>query len=217
MLAVGVDGWSGGWVSVAVRDGRFLGARTAKNFGELLNYWNEAAAVGVDAPLRLPITGTPREADLAARQIVGSTVWNAPPRVVAAEDSYEEANAIARQLFGKGVSKQAYYLGRRAMALAPFTTDRRLCEVHPEVSFWAMNQRRPLANGKKTWAGQVERRRLLADVGVLIRDDLGEAGVVPTDDIFDAAAAAWTAQRAAAGKARLLPDSAGPRTPAITY
>jgi predicted RNase H-like nuclease len=218
MLAVGIGSWSGGWVSVAVRDGRFEESRTAREIRELLTYWNGADAVGIDTPLRLPITGTPRAADLAARQIVGGTVWNAPPKVVAAEDTWAEANAISRQLFGKGVSKPAYYLGRRAVELAKFTADRGLCEVHPDVSFWAMNQRTPLTYGKKTWAGQVERRRLLAGAGILIRDDLGkEVGLIPTEDVFDTAAAAWTAQRAAAGRAGLLPEGARPGTPAITY
>ena len=65
----------------------------------------------------------------------------------------------------------------------------------------------PLPDGKRTWAGVHHRRRLLAEAGVHLWDDVGEAGRhAAVDDVLDAAAAAWTAVRVATGTATTLPN-----------
>ena len=65
----------------------------------------------------------------------------------------------------------------------------------------------PLPDGKRTWAGVHHRRHLLAAAGIHVPDDLGPAGrLAAVDDVLDAAAAAWTAARVAAGTATPLPD-----------
>ncbi len=67
--------------------------------------------------------------------------------------------------------------------------------MHPDVSF-AELAGAPLTVCKSTWAGAEYRRQLLADAGVLLAGDLGEAGRrVAVDDVLDAAVAAWTARR----------------------
>jgi predicted RNase H-like nuclease len=62
-----------------------------------------------------------------------------------------------------------------------------------------------VAAGKKTWNGQIARRALLARVGIVLPDNLAEAGNIPPDDILDAGAVAWSAARIAAGQASSLP------------
>jgi hypothetical protein len=47
----------------------------------------------------------------------------------------------------------------------------------------------PIAASKKSGAGQTARCALLTQVGIVLPDDLGEAGSAPPDDILDAAAA----------------------------
>ena len=81
----------------------------------------------------------------------------------------------------------------------------RIREVHPECSFRAMHGD-ALESSKKTWAGIVERLRILRDHGIdLIAGHHDAKGVAP-DDVVDAAAVAWTAHRIASGAARSLPD-----------
>jgi predicted RNase H-like nuclease len=77
--------------------------------------------------------------------------------------------------------------------------------VHPEVSFQALAGGDPLPYAKKSWRGQAIRRSLLAAAGILLPEALGEADSVPPDDILDAAAAAWSAQRIASGRECCLP------------
>ncbi len=81
-----------------------------------------------------------------------------------------------------------------------------MVEAHPELSFRQMAGA-PLTDSKKTWAGMSRRRELLAEQGIDLPADLGEAGrQVAVDDILDAAAVAWTAARVAAGAAIPVPD-----------
>jgi predicted RNase H-like nuclease len=54
----------------------------------------------------------------------------------------------------------------------------------------------PMSAGKATWTGASQRRQALAAVGMILPDDLGIAGLTAgVDDVHDAAAAAWSAQR----------------------
>ena len=81
----------------------------------------------------------------------------------------------------------------------------RAFEVHPEVSFAAMNGR-PLTARKKSWTGAMQRRALLEAEGIVLPDNLGPAGAAGPDDVLDAAACAWTAMRVARKQATSLPD-----------
>jgi predicted RNase H-like nuclease len=79
-------------------------------------------------------------------------------------------------------------------------------EVHPEVSFATLAGAH-IPHNKKTWAGAALRRALLARDGVVIPDDLALVGEqAAVDDVLDAAVAAWSARRYAAGVARSYPD-----------
>lgn len=79
-----------------------------------------------------------------------------------------------------------------------------MVEVHPEVSFAALAGR-PLGHSKRSWNGQMERRRLLASAGIQLPDEL-TAGQATADDVLDAAIAAWSAARKERGAAATLPD-----------
>jgi predicted RNase H-like nuclease len=83
--------------------------------------------------------------------------------------------------------------------------DRRFREVHPEVSFRAMNESRPLGCRKKSAGGALLRADLLQKAGIDLTG-LKDAAHAPLDDVLDAAAAAWAAQRIATGAAQSLPD-----------
>lgn len=70
--------------------------------------------------------------------------------------------------------------------------------------------RAPLEVGKTNWAGQCQRRVLLERADIVIPSELGEAGVrAAADDVLDAAAAAWSAQRHASGQSVRLDPVCG--------
>jgi Protein of unknown function (DUF429) len=88
---------------------------------------------------------------------------------------------------------------RRRAARPPLLPAAAWCEVRRR---WER-----LQAGKRTWVGHLQRRVLLERAGIVVPADLGAAGrMAGVDDVLDAAVAAWSAQRIAAGIARSLPD-----------
>ena len=208
ITVLGVDGWSKGWVGVELRDGRFAAAHQQPTL-EALIAGVAADTVAVDIPIGLLERGW-RQADLEAKKLLGrrsSSVFLTPPRPAFNEQAHAAASARCRELTDSGFSIQAWGLKRKVLE-ANMLCDAggvRLYEVHPELSFAAMGLR-PDGSGKKTWAGQHARLRLLRSVGIRLPDALGAADIVPPDDVLDAAAAAWSAHRIAVSAAACLPD-----------
>lgn len=209
---VGVDGCAGGWIAVHLRGGAFAEARFHPGLAELVQ-GADGAVIAIDVPLGLSEDGGLwRECDLRARAMLGprrGSVFPVPSRRVLECASRAEADRVQRRLAGKGVAAQSFALFSKIREADELRRRGvRLHEVHPEVSFAAMAGG-PLAWSKRTWNGWAQRVRLLADQGIAVPDDLGDAGSVPVDDVLDAAAAAWSAGRIADGAAGSLPDPAG--------
>jgi len=207
MDVVGVDGSRGGWVAVRLADGGFAEARFFDKFSDLAQAYSQATVIAVDIPIGLPDRNR-RAADERAREVLGgrrNSVFFTPPRRSLEARDFDEAVKVARSL-GATISQQSYALRRRIFEVEPFVRDPRVVEVHPEVSFWAMNGRRPLPYPKNTWNGLMMRLELLRAHGLALPrviEDIGKAGA---DDIIDAAAAAWSAWRVAQGQAGSLPE-----------
>jgi predicted RNase H-like nuclease len=203
----GVDGCVAGWVAVILEDGAFAAARLAARFADLVD--DPASVIGVDIPLGS--SGFPRDADVAARELLGprrSSVFDPPPPEVLDAADLATANRIARATYGRGVSAQAWTLRTKMRDVEPHwhAAPDRIAEVHPEVSFRELGAGQPMAHAKRTWAGVRERTALLAGAGIEVPDDLGRCGDAGADDVLDAAVVAWTATRRAAGTARSIPN-----------
>jgi predicted RNase H-like nuclease len=108
---------------------------------------------------------------------------------------------------GVGVSLQAYGMRNRIFEVEPFArSNRHMVEVHPELSFAALNGGQPVNESKVSWSGIPFRRALLEAAGIFLPDDLNEANRVPPNDVLDAGAASWTALRILQGKSETLPN-----------
>jgi predicted RNase H-like nuclease len=202
--AVGIDGCRGAWV-VARRVATSVDVRVVARIEDALH---DGDVVGIDMPIGLPPTSL-RAADIEARRFVsprGSSVFPTPPRALLDCASYEVANARSRELFGKGLTHQAWQLMpkiREVDDLARRWGDR-LVEVHPECSFRALTGR-PLAS-KHTATGRDERTSALRPfVGDAV--DQRPIGARP-DDVLDALAVLWSAERYAAGEHLQFGDGA---------
>ncbi|MBF6604004.1 MAG: DUF429 domain-containing protein [Chloroflexi bacterium] len=206
---MGVDAAAGKWLAVLLVDGAFVGADLQPSLAALLERHPDVGVVAIDIPIGLPVGGT-RPADDAARTFVGparaSSVFETFPREVLEAPSYETAVELARRLVSRAPSQQAYALRKYILEVAPAAeSDQRIVEVHPEVSFRAM-QGTPLRYSKRSWSGIAERRALLAAMGIRLPEDLPDGGRVAPDDVVDAAAAAWSALRIATGHSGTLPS-----------
>jgi predicted RNase H-like nuclease len=187
-----VDGCRSGWV-VATR----AGAAIARTLTETVSRY---AVVGVDMPIGLPDDGA-RAADAAARRLLGrraSTIFPTPPRAALAHLTHAEASAAARLVSGKGISIQAFHLLTKMRELDDLVRpdeDDRLLEVHPECSFVTMAGGEPLPS-KHTREGLAARAALLSP-------EFGEIAPLRgarLDDVLDAYAVLWSAERFARGE-----------------
>ncbi|MHB8717356.1 MAG: DUF429 domain-containing protein [Candidatus Dormibacteria bacterium] len=206
-VVVGVDVSKGAWVAVTLRNGRFGSATVRREVETVAD--DTVAVIGVDIPVGLPVLGRRRQADVLARTRIGRHASSVFPTASAAEfeaDDHAAAVAVARAAGHAAMSAQTWGLRRAINDMAALAArDGRVHEVHPEVSFAAMAQR-PLVWGKKSWNGSQERRGLLRAHGIDVPDSLPDVGSAAVDDVLDAAAAAWSADRIARGVAESLPS-----------
>jgi predicted RNase H-like nuclease len=176
---------------------------------------SQARVIAVDIPIDPPGLGV-RPTDAGARAFVGgsraSSVFPTPPRAVLEARTFAEANEIARTITGKGISQQAFALGRKILEVHVLAeVDERVIEMHPEVSFRELAGE-PLLESKHTAAGLARRRELLAAAGIVLP---GAVPGVPEADLLDAAAGAWTAARYADRRAQAFPPDHTERLGAI--
>jgi predicted RNase H-like nuclease len=164
-------------VAVELDGSAFVAARLIDSVTSSFSELHAAEVIAID----VPIGYGPRPADTAARAYLrgaASTVFSTPPR-----ELLERPFAP-----GLGISKQSHSLGPRILHVTELALrDKRIYEVHPEVSFRAMNLGMPLRYRKKSAGGAVERMRLLACAGIDL-DDLGDAAKCQLDDVLDSAA-----------------------------
>jgi predicted RNase H-like nuclease len=211
VAVLGVDGWRGAWVG-ALLDGRAVRLLALPDVAAVLAV-ADVDLVAIDMPIGLSEDGV-RACDVAARELLRSTgaassVFSTPVRGVLATDDYAEARAISRAATDppRAPSAQAFQLVRsiRALddALGTSPADR-VVEVHPELAFrLALGG---VTDRKGTARGTVQRLRALRAV-MDVEDALADAPTgVPMIDALDACAAAWSAQRLAAGTAERVGD-----------
>lgn len=219
-LVAGADGCPGGWI-IVLRDPEHGTVRAdfAPTFRQLLRRTSEAETVGVDIPIGLLDRAQPggRECDRAARRLLGpgrsASVFSPPVRPALRATDYVQALAINRRSSeaAVGISRQTFLIAPRIReaddAMTP-ELQSRVREVHPEVTFAALNGGRPLSDSKKTPPGKAARLRLLEQAGFHgLTGLLTPLSVrrVRIDDLLDAAAVCWTAQRMKKGTEAVLP------------
>jgi predicted RNase H-like nuclease len=107
---------------------------------------------------------------------------------------------------GKGLSIQTWCIAPKIKQVDDLITrelQEWIFEVHPEISFWALNGQTAIVDGKKTKTGRDVRTRLLAErfpeIPAYLQKKPSKVG---KDDLLDAAVAAWSALRRLQGNAK---------------
>ncbi len=221
----GADGCPAGWIAVyhPVNDPAAAASRIFATFADLLAFTEGFAAVAIDMPIGLPDVATPggRDADRMARAVLGarqSSVFAVPARATLACIDYRDAcdTNLRHSDPPRKVAKQMFYLFAKIREIDAAMTPARqahIVECHPEVAFWAINGNVALDEPKKRKSstyppGLDLRRRLLRTAGYsrafLNGPDCRRRDAAP-DDLLDACATAWTANRVATGAAERFP------------
>ncbi len=218
-IICGADGCKEGWVAVykdlGTGEVTWSLRRTAK---ELVYSQPIPQVIALDIPIGLTEIGA-RGCDGAARRLLGqgraSSIFPAPIRPVMEASSYEEACLLRFQAEGKKMSRQAWGITAKikdvdGVLRHDYALQERVREVHPEVSFYFLAGERPMQYNKKCKAGREERFRLLAPAfGRWLSRALEERRWLASaeDDVLDAYAALWTAERIVSGIARTIPKT----------
>jgi len=224
----GVDGCKAGWlvavvsamkvstaanISCVYKLQEFLVAHT---FSEIVSRTTPFELICVDIPIGLSDGDKPRECDLAARRLLhgprASSVFPAPVRTCLSAKDYKTASEICFEYSGKKLNRQSFALLEKIRQVDDLmipSLQNRLREIHPEVSFWVLNGKKPVEQNKKTVPGQAHRHKLLHPIFADMDDILSKStkSGFAMDDAFDALAAAWTAGQTVLGRFRTLPEN----------
>ncbi len=188
----------------------------AKDAQDLIHAKPTPAILTIDIPIGLMDRGS-RECDLMARQILkphrASSVFPAPIRPVLCAKSYHEACQIRFNTEGKRMSRQSYEIINKISDVDTVLSkdpqlQSRVREVHPEVCFYHLAGNHPLKYNKKKHEGHQERMELLQPFfGKWLQEALNDRRKLSSqkDDVLDAFAVLWTAERIYAGTAVTIP------------
>ena len=211
---VGVDGCPAGWFGVGFDRQDGYESDVWGSFSELLARYKDARLVLVDIPIGLPEGPERRDCDREARKLLGrrgSSVFPSPTRQTAEHAAahlkdYPGASAVERRFAGKGISRQAFAISPKiaevdaVMRFRDINAAPEVREVHPELCFWALNDRQPMMFNKKKSQGRAERLRVLGETEPRSEEIYEEAcsrflrKVVGRDDVLDALVAALIAR-----------------------
>ena len=209
MAVLGVDGWRGAWVG-ALLDGRAVSLTLLADAAAVFAV-PDVEVVGIDIPIGLSDEGV-RTCDVEARSRLpgaASSVFPAPVRPVLRTTTYDAARMTSLAASGRSLSVQTFALVPAIRSVDDALgdpPDPRVHEVHPELSFRALDGR--VSDRKKSVNGLAQRIRALEPV-MDVLDALAEtAADLPLVDALDACAAAWSAQRIADGHGECVGDGA---------
>ena len=224
-MYLGIDGCRAGWVVADIDEEKKLSHRVIASLQALKDDACQLALI--DIPLDFA-EQTYRPCEIEAQKLLGSakraSIFLTPHRQAVFATSYPEANRLNRLYLGKGLSVQSWNICgkiKEAIGFIGIFPAFPLCEAHPELSFYFLNNRRSLLSKKANKEGAAERLEIISRCGNNYPEVIGETlrntkrKDVKMDDIIDATILAI---RAAASDIKAVPagKSTGDRA-AILY
>lgn len=218
LLNIGIDGCKRGWIGVFRNQSAGVLQAVLMDHIDQLDH-SIFGCIAIDIPIGLPELGS-RECDKKARQLLshrGCCVFPAPLRSLLDAPTYSDACDRRYAAEGKRISKQAWSIFKKISEVDEFLRWNqhlldKVYEVHPEVSFCKMNNCTPLETRKSRTAGKKEREKLVdshfgAGAYACLRNSILPKDGWADDDLLDACATLWTAERIAKGVMQVLPDA----------
>lgn len=216
-LYIGVDGASDGWLVVLYDQEGYHESKLYEYDDGFESLWDEhgdeAEHVLADVPIGLrEESNAKRPCDVEAREVLGHprslSVFSVPVRdaVRAHKDGYEEAKAVQEEKTDGSLGKQTWNISDNIAEIDTFLLETEneaqgcVREAHPEVCFWALNNKEAMEYSKTGQPASAfwERVDTLEKADEDVLESIREAGAglnakVGNDDIVDAFALALTA------------------------
>ena len=217
----GIDGCKYGWLVAQLQGNKNISFWLIESLDNINDINKKSSVIGIDIPLELHGKGT-RMAEKEARVFLGSrasTIFSPPAIKTLNAKTYEDACRINYKEEGKKISKQTWYILNKIKEARKIYLDKasnkKLFEIHPELSFMAMNNMKVLSDSKKTIEGRKKRLKLIniyyphfnfSQVREkFLRKDVAD------DDILDVIAVLWSTQKIIDNIASYVPKK--PETP----
>ena len=204
----GIDGCRAGWLSVTLRSHDDWTIQTYATIGEAWAELSNVELILIDVPIGLVDAGAQqRKCDAEARKLLksprASSVFTPPSRPALAYGSREEASEANFKLTGRKIGVQSWGIAPKIREVDEFLraeSDARhkIREAHPELVFWALNDRKAMKHKKSRQVGYDERLRVLSRAFPRAEAVVNEAlssfarKDVARDDVVDALALAIT-------------------------
>lgn len=197
---IGIDGCPAEWFYVRLEGSKASFGIVASIY-ELETVAKPDDRVLIDIPIGLPSQAVPeRRCEREARRVLGprkSSVFPVPSRKALSFDDYERASQANQRCVGKKLTKQTWAICPKISEVDDYlrqsTNPLPLREMHPELCFWSLNDKQPMAFPKKDGLGCVERLRVLEgywpgayNLVVEARERYPVTKMLATDDIIDA-------------------------------
>lgn len=235
---VGIDACPGGWACVVHGDDGTLSVEFLESLDRMLDAHSDSI-VGIDIPIGLPdqMTGIDpgiRQCDRLARKLLGfprsTSIFSAPVRPLLDIDekdivkAHHEASALTMGISNRKVTRQTMNILPRIREVDDLLQQsgqlrERIFEVHPELIFMEINGE-PIQESKRRLEGRARRMDCLHEVfgsqAVESCITMIEGTTIKVDDLMDALACCWSADRIGRGIHHELPakpefDSTGLR------
>jgi len=211
-MYIGIDGCSDGWIAIVYNEENDTGTALYGDIEELWDEYGDAAeTILIDIPIGLrEKSAAIRPCDDDARRVLSparhSSVFPVPIRDAVHEESYEAAKEVQEDRTDGSLGLQSWNIADKIAELDAFLSEIEpnavgtLREAHPEVCFWALNNKSATEYSKtqQPAAAFWERVAILEESDSDVLSHIRNAGTdldaqVGNDDIVDAFALAITA------------------------
>ena len=213
---IGIDGCKAGWIIAKTLENESISFQIIKNLNDVYLEGINVSHIGIDIPLQLSHTGK-RFAEIEARSLLKNracTIFTPPTLNALRAKNYIDACEINFKECGKRVSKQSWNLFPKIIEAHKFLETNSISklevfEVHPELSFMAMNDMNLIEASKKTETGKEIRIKLIQKFFPnfsfeSVRNQYKKNQVLD-DDILDSISVLWSTQRIVDNIAQFVP------------
>ena len=211
---IGIDGCKAGWIIAKTLENESISFQIIKNLNDLKRI--NVSHIGIDIPLQLSHTGK-RFAEIEARSLLKNracTIFTPPTLNALRAKNYMDACEVNFKECGKRISKQSWNLFPKIKEAQEFLENKsinklRVFEVHPELSFMAMNDMSLVQASKKTDIGREIRIKLIQKFFPKfsfesVRNEYKKNQALD-DDILDSVSVLWSTQRIVDNIANFVP------------
>ena len=165
---IGIDGCKAGWITTKILGNKSISFQIIESLNDSYLKESNLSHIGIDIPLQLSHSGK-RIAEIEAWVLLKNracTIFSQPTLNALRAKNYIDACDINFKECGKRISKQSWNLFPKIKEAQEFLENNsisklRVFEVHPELSFMAMNDMNLIEASKKTDIGKEIRIKLI--------------------------------------------------------